>query len=229
MKNIFNITKDQLYQMYIVEDLKVSEMARFYGCSDKNIRAHLNAFSIPKKKKKRINLKQDLLDKKFGKLTVIKLHHIENEYENFWLCKCICDNEIVISAQNLICSDNRRIRSCGCSRRKTWKSVPPFYWKSLETKAIRRGIEFQISREFGEKLLENQNNKYAISGIEITIGRRMDSRKHNTTASLDRINSNLPYVENNVQWIHKQINIMKNTLTDQELINWCKIITEHNK
>jgi hypothetical protein len=33
----------------------------------------------------------------------------------------------------------------------------------------------------------------------------------------------------NVQWGHKQINFMKQSLTDKEFINWCFRVVSHQK
>ena len=45
-----------------------------------------------------------------------------------------------------------------------------------------------------------------------------------TTASLDRIDSSKGYVIGNVQWVHKDINIMKNKFDNQYFIDMCKKI-----
>lgn len=50
-----------------------------------------------------------------------------------------------------------------------------------------------------------------------------------TTVSLDRIDSNIGYIEGNVQWIHKALNNTKNTMPNDEFINWCKLVAENNK
>jgi hypothetical protein len=47
------------------------------------------------------------------------------------------------------------------------------------------------------------------------------------TASLDRIDSSLGYVRGNVQWLHKDVNWMKNTLDQDRFIELCKAIVNH--
>lgn len=47
------------------------------------------------------------------------------------------------------------------------------------------------------------------------------------TASLDRIDSTKGYVEGNVQWIHKDINLMKNRLPQDYFISMCDLISRH--
>ena len=44
--------------------------------------------------------------------------------------------------------------------------------------------------------------------------------------SLDRIDSSKGYTKDNIQWIHKDINKMKQTFTNSELINWATLISK---
>jgi len=41
------------------------------------------------------------------------------------------------------------------------------------------------------------------------------------TASLDRIDSSKGYIEGNVQWVHKMVNMSKQQYTQEEFINMC--------
>jgi len=45
-------------------------------------------------------------------------------------------------------------------------------------------------------------------------------------ASLDRIDSTGGYTEGNVQWVHRTVNFMKQSLSDAELVQWCRRIVE---
>jgi hypothetical protein len=53
--------------------------------------------------------------------------------------------------------------------------------------------------------------------------------KENKTASLDRINSDLGYVYGNIQWIHKDINKMKNDYEQNYFILLCKKVADYEK
>ena len=76
-------------------------------------------------------------------------------------------------------------------------------------------------------MFKKQNKLCIISGVPLSFGRRKHSS--DTTASLDRIDSSKGYIEGNVQWVHKQINIMKNDMDDANFIKLCALITEYNK
>lgn len=52
----------------------------------------------------------------------------------------------------------------------------------------------------------------------------VNKKSSETTASLDRIVSTKGYVEGNVQWVCKMVNIMKNVYDQEDFINMCKKI-----
>jgi hypothetical protein len=46
----------------------------------------------------------------------------------------------------------------------------------------------------------------------------------NATASVDRIDSNQGYVEGNVRWIHKRVNLMRRDMSDDDFLGWVRSI-----
>lgn len=85
-------------------------------------------------------------------------------------------------------------------------------------------------------LMVAQNHRCKLSGIEITLSKGkntpMQTNHRNLdysgwTASLDRINSNKGYIKGNVQWVHRNINIMKNSYDQDYFIDLCKKITDN--
>ena len=58
----------------------------------------------------------------------------------------------------------------------------------------------------------------ALSGVKLI----MPTSKNKATASLDRIDSTKDYTLDNVQWVHKDINRMKNVYTQEYFIEMCK-------
>ena len=49
------------------------------------------------------------------------------------------------------------------------------------------------------------------------------------TASLDRIDSCKGYTIDNVQWVHKWINVMKSDHSQDEFIALCRAVTTHQE
>lgn len=91
----------------------------------------------------------------------------------------------------------------------------------------RRKFDYDIDLPYLIELWNKQKGLCAISGLNMSHQR--SKRAHNLfNASLDRINSNLPYLKNNVQWVCWMINRMKGENSIEELINMCKRIIKHN-
>lgn len=82
------------------------------GCLRKELMDNNNPANRPEIRTKisesRIKL---LIGKKFGKLVVVELDHIDKNNVSFWKCLCDCGNEIIINRNHLI---NRKFPSCGC-------------------------------------------------------------------------------------------------------------------
>ena len=49
------------------------------------------------------------------------------------------------------------------------------------------------------------------------------------TASIDRINNELGYVRGNIRYISLMANYARNNFSDEQLIEFCKLVAEHNK
>lgn len=118
----------------------------------------------------------------------------------------------------------------------SYEEIEPNYWSSIGRGAKKRGYEFSITIEYAWDLFIKQGRKCAISGIPIEFCKY--SYKKNTkkklwndsrqTASLDRIDSSKGYIEGNIQWLHKNINIMKKDHIQSDFIKICKTIATNN-
>lgn len=95
-------------------------------------------------------------------------------------------------------------------------------WSRIKSHAFERGIEFNVSIEDLYDLFLKQNKKCKFTGLEISL--KSDSSGNKKTASLDRINKDRPYELQNVQWVHKDINFMKNSLSDDRFVELCKLV-----
>jgi len=59
-------------------------------------------------------------------------------------------------------------------------------------------------------------------------GQKLTMKFGSTTASLDRINSNLAYELGNVQWVSCEINMMKRNLNQERFLEICKSVAERS-
>lgn len=106
-----------------------------------------------------------------------------------------------------------------------YKDLSLTYWNQIKNGASSRDLEFDLSIEEIWDMYERQNRKCAISGIDILISPTKKKKKDKQTASLDRIDSSKGYTSDNIQWVHQKVNRMKTNMSDQELIQWCKLIS----
>lgn len=107
--------------------------------------------------------------------------------------------------------------SCGCDRWTGAGAMPGKYWKSVLQKARMRGIEMQLTPDEAWAVYQSQDGKCALTGWGISFGNEM-------TASLDRIRSSEPYRVGNVQWVHKNVNWMKNRFSQERFIEVCHAV-----
>ena len=225
--NVSIVTKELLEDLYIVKDYRIREIAEELNMSERYIGQELKKCGIPRKRAEKKSHKIDLTGQKFGRITVISL--ISNDGgKNIWACVCECGKNMSVQAR-LLLDPGRSIKSCSCARASNceWKIIPPYLWNSIRRRSKQRSIEFKLTKEYCENLFLLQNKRCALSGVDLMFGRSRENTT--TTASLDRINSDLPYEEGNVQWIHKDLNRIKNIFSNDEFINWCKLIADFKK
>ena len=173
----------------------------------------------------------DMVGKTFTLLTVRQLSHRSNK-EYFWFCECACGN----TPPKPISSSRLRTghtKSCGCLRTRSgaahphWMgtgAMPGRVWNLIKRCADARDIEFLITPEYAVSLFEQQQHRCALSGVLLKFPERWNDTHD---ASLDRIDSDLPYQPGNVQWVHKDVNRIKRELTQSTFLAWCKKIAEH--
>lgn len=90
-----------------------------------------------------------------------------------------------------------------------------------KTGAETRGLPFTVSFDYLADLLIEQDFKCALSGEDL------DAMEVNNNASLDRIDSSLGYVEGNVQWVTSEVNMMKQSYTQQRFIEVCTAVSKN--
>ena len=95
-------------------------------------------------------------------------------------------------------------------------------FNKITQKAHNKNIAFslQITPLFLEDMFVANKGVCALSGVPIVLRPR-----DKTTASLDRINPNIGYMLGNIQWIHRDINLMKNNLQEESFLQVCRLIT----
>lgn len=89
----------------------------------------------------------------------------------------------------------------------------------------KHNLEFSITKKYLFELLELQNNKCAISGIALTF--ILGNGRIPTNVSIDKIDGNLGYTNDNIQLVCMAVNQMKSDMSMNELYNFCEKILEN--
>lgn len=177
----------------------------------------------------------DLKGKKFGKLEAISFHEIGTGGRSKWLCKCSCGNDKIVFADNLL---RGATKSCGCSWRIKGKKHHLFsgieeisgaYLHRARQGAISRNLEYSVTNDYLWEIYTNQGKKCALSGLPIDFQPSTNIKRggKKQTASLDRIDSSKGYIKGNIQWVHKDINKIKQDLKEDYFIELCKAIVQN--
>jgi hypothetical protein len=181
---------------------------------------------------------------KFNKMTVI-----ETLSSTKVVCKCDCGN---IKTCDLAELKREKIKACGCMRNNTdMRLAASIRAKNLQQKGIlnKGGNQYPIKyREYkyiwkamkntGRKPIENlsledlhnqwQKQKgvcpYTKIPLILPTHKNYKGQKQFLYASLDRIDSSLPYTRDNIQFVSRNINFAKQSMTHEETCEFIEII-----
>lgn len=219
-------SREWFLEEYVKGGKSYREIANILGVSIKTVSNRIKAFGIVPHPAK---ILVDLTGKKFGRLTVKSRGQSEHSISK-WICECECGKIVEVYGNSLT---QGTTASCGCYRIelmfKGFGDLSGCYWNRIAKGAITRNLPFNIAIEDAWNKYISQDRKCALSGLDIKIVRDY-SRKHaDHTASLDRIDNSIGYEVSNIQWIHRDINVMKNNFEEEYFIHICKSVASHRK
>lgn len=164
---------------------------------------------------------------KFKHWTIIdgpKIHHGTLQY----LCLCDCGQTTRWINYTELQNSNKRKQCQKCFGKKLSQKITKnngrigdltqSKYGRIKRIAKTRNINFDVSLQYLWDLFKKQNQICAITGDYIS---------NIEKASLDRIDSNFGYIEGNVQWVTKQANLSKHTMTMNELYEFCKKVLNY--
>ena len=108
--------------------------------------------------------------------------------------------------------NNHPIGICG--------SIRLSFFNKYKTSAELRSKNWNVTVEEANLILEKQNFKCALSGLLISACDDLNK----ITASLDRIDNSKGYELDNIQWVHKDINMMRGTLSIEKFKTLCSMV-----
>lgn len=171
---------------------------------------------------------KNLTNQKFGKWEVIRFHGYIKRNAH-WFCRCECGLEKTVKAQYLLSGDSNSCVNCCNIRASHQDEISPAIWGYVVSRAKRKCYELTITRDFAWGLFIEQNRKCALTGMELYIPvNASEYLERKGTASLDRINSDEGYVVGNVQWVHKDVNRMKNIYSQDYFLHICRLIAKNH-
>jgi len=226
-----DIPKEWLEIEFVQKKRTAKDIALELKCNPETVYLYCKKYSIKKPL-------YDLKDCEFGDLIVIEKSNTTRRGRFLWKCKCKCGNEKFLDSNALQSGNNQ---SCGCWSKRLGKDCPSYkgygeifgeLWVRAKTSAKKRDLEFNITIEYAWELFLKQDRKCALSGREIQFGIPRAENRHSfrdNTASLDRIDSSKGYIEGNVQWVDKWVNLMKLNHDEIVFIEYCKDIYLKNK
>ena len=98
------------------------------------------------------------------------------------------------------------------------------HWLTTLNCDKKRHDNIDLDVDFLLRLLASQNGECALTGVPLTFN-RYSANKHRwlnpTNCSVDRIDNSKPYSQDNVRLVACIVNIMRGSLSDDELIKWC--------
>lgn len=188
---------------------------------------------------------KDLSGQKIGRLTVLErdyetqFHHTRNHI--YWKCLCDCGNPITVRARRLnIRSKNKNqahTRSCGClqreiaaanGRKKTNTiTVAREIWIAYRGRARRMEVPFDLS--FEEFLTKTQERCYYCNTIPSNISKHRKIDYEFVWNGIDRINSDLGYIQGNMVTCCETCNKAKRDLTLCDFVRWIDRLSKNIK
>lgn len=159
--------------------------------------------------------------------------------------QCSCGRKRIRCAKDIIGGKSKRCSRCkgfkAQNNLKNWMNkpgpvnpnwkgtanIPREYYSQCKTGAQVRGITFNLSIDEMQLVWERQEGKCAYTGMNLVFGRK--SKNQDNLSSLDRINSDKEYSVDNVQWVCKTVNLMKQSLSHEQFLDWIKIIANFNR
>lgn len=155
--------------------------------------------------------------------------------DNRWHKPCFeCGKNQTYLRKNYAVESLKLKKLCkSCSNKKTenchrgWhRGIRISWFNKFKVGAETRGIYWDINLDDVADLMEKQNSKCALSNLNIVFPEYGTPSDGSMLASIDRINSKKGYIRGNIQLVEKRINMMKQSLSQEEFIRLCKLIGE---
>jgi hypothetical protein len=116
-------------------------------------------------------------------------------------------------------ANNVQCRKCAVDYQKVAREKEPikYIFRDAKQHAKAKNREFTITLDDLFEVLLNQTNKCALTDVLFS---------SETKPSLDRIDSSKGYTKENIQFVLKEINIMKSNFNESKFIELCTLVAK---
>jgi hypothetical protein len=225
-------SRDEVVREMYLNGASYDEIREIYGVARGTVYRWVSKMGLVKLKYETPQY-ENLSGQKFGDVEVL-CHVRTGRYKNggtyqLWKCKCLrCGMINNVRAGNLKRGQKSCKRCASKNLSETTKVCLIDYnvWFAMVRRCQERGIDITVTQQECLDIYNAQNGLCALSGVPIYFGER---RRDESTASPDRIDPNIGYIKENIRWVHKFVNSMRNNKSTEEFLWWCKTVYENNK
>jgi hypothetical protein len=171
---------------------------------------------------------KDITGQKFNHLTAIRYSHKGKWNRAYWVFRCDCGNEKIISS-NTVTKKNAEVKSCGCVNDAVRKSGNNHrihgdantrlykVWKNMRRRCY--GSDASSNKWYkdrGIKICEEWNDYRLFRLWALANG--YDENAEFMQCTLDRIDTNGDYCPENCRWV--SCKVQANNKTNNRLVEW---------
>jgi hypothetical protein len=157
---------------------------------------------------------------------------IHKNEQGRWVRNCPLCNAVITHLRRNYCIGAHNIKQ-PCKRCSNisnhpsgmHKNVRISWYESFRKSTLTRGYSWEVTLDDINDLYEEQNKVCELSGI--SIGWSESGWEH--TASIDRVDNNKGYTVDNIQLVHKQVNMMRGSLTVPDFLKFCQAVADKVK
>lgn len=205
------------------KELSTADISKLYNCSINTVRRYLKANNIkPRGNSLSVKNIKNIVDLFNQGYTSVKIKEITG-FERSTIRKILNSKGLKLKS-----SIERSKEAFGHLSRKWsgYKEISRSRWACIKDGATVRNIDFLISIEDAWNVWEKSGGICPYSGFKLSHPiTHSQFKSGDWSASLDRIQSSIGYLESNIQWVHKDVNKMKFIFDESLFLNLCELIT----
>lgn len=147
---------------------------------------------------------------------------------------CVCDKPMLVTESKVKRNAVLNRKHC-CSRSCIGKAsnneLSPFkmHLTRIRKRMKEKDIELSLTEHDLREIWLKQEGRCSYSRVTLHHPNFRTINNKVYTASVDRIDSSIPYIKDNIQFVSIAINFMKNVMTHEEAEELCNVIYQNRK